>query len=124
MDGPEGTDGDNYVLEHDTDYQLHTSTVTLQFTGFESHLHGVVDYEWAVGTTPGGEDTLSYTPHGLIHSEEDNVHGNGKWILGFMIKYYKSKVTKYFSVIFLILMILQNIQSSRLTFYLTSPPGL
>ena len=95
MDGPEGTDGDNYVLEHDTDYQLHTSTVTLQFTGFESHLHGVVDYEWAVGTTPGGEDTLSYTPHGLIHAEEDNVHGNGKWILGFMVKYYKSKVTHF-----------------------------
>ena len=76
MDGADGNDDNNYVLEHD--YQLHSSTVTLQFNGFESHLHGVVDYEWAVGSTPGGEDTLSYTPHGLIHSEEENFHGNGK----------------------------------------------
>jgi hypothetical protein len=71
MDGADGIYDNNYVLEHDTDYQLHLSTVTLKFTG-------VVDYEWAVGSTPGGEDTLSYTPHGLIHSEEENFHGNGK----------------------------------------------
>ena len=102
MDGADGTDGNNYVLEHDTDYQLDLSTVTLQFTGFESHLHGVVDYKWAVGTTPGGEDTLSYTPHGLIHSEEENVRGNGMWIVGIMVEHCQSKTTnlEFFSKIF------------------------
>ena len=77
IDGAEGTDGNTLVLNEDIDYQLDFSTTTLQFNGFESHLHGVIDYEWAVGTTPGGEDVMSYTTHGLVHSEEADVVGNG-----------------------------------------------
>ena len=78
IDGPQGTDdNDILVLEEDSDYQLDITTITVQFSGFESHLHGVVEYEWAVGTTPGGEDTMSFIPYSLIHSEEDNVKGNG-----------------------------------------------
>ncbi|VDI54125.1 Hypothetical predicted protein [Mytilus galloprovincialis] len=99
IDGAEGTDGYTLVLNEDMDYQLDFSTTTLQFNGFESHLHGVVDYEWAVGTTPGGEDVMSYTTHGLVHSEEAEIVGNGISSSGFAqanvqlkpeIKYYSS----------------------------------
>ncbi|OPL20593.1 hypothetical protein AM593_04880, partial [Mytilus galloprovincialis] len=54
IDGAEGTDGYTLVLNEDMDYQLDFSTTTLQFNGFESHLHGVVDYEWAVGISSSG----------------------------------------------------------------------
>ena len=81
IDGPQGTDDNKVlILDEDYDYQLDTTTVTVQFTGFESHLHGVVEYEWAVGTTPGGEDTMSFIPYFLIHSEED-VGRNGNLCL-------------------------------------------
>ena len=70
---------DVLFLDEDSDYQEYTTTVTAQFTGFESHLHGVVEYEWAVGTTPGGEDVMSYVPYGLIHNEESDVKGNGRF---------------------------------------------
>jgi hypothetical protein len=82
IDGPQGTDDNKVlILDEDYDYQLDTTTVTVQFTGFESHLHGVVEYEWAVGTTPGGEDTMSFIPYFLIHSEEDEVGRNGNLCL-------------------------------------------
>ena len=77
FDGAEGTDDSTLVIDKDIDYQQDYTTVTAQYTGFESHLHGVVHYEWAVGSTPGGEDVLSFTSHGLIHSEEAAVVGNG-----------------------------------------------
>ncbi|VDI27589.1 Hypothetical predicted protein, partial [Mytilus galloprovincialis] len=79
IDGAEGTDNlDLLILDDDTtDYQLHPTVVTVQFDGFESHLHGVTEYKWAVGTTPGGEDVMSFIPYGLIHSEEVSVKGNG-----------------------------------------------
>ncbi|CAG2193139.1 unnamed protein product [Mytilus edulis] len=78
IDGAEGTDNlDLLILDDDTDYQLHPTVVTVQFDGFESHLHGVMEYKWAVGTTPGGEDVMSFIPYGLIHSEEVSVKGNG-----------------------------------------------
>lgn len=81
IDGAEGTDNlDLLILDDDTDYQLHPTVVTVQFDGFESHLHGVMEYKWAVGTTPGGEDVMSFIPYGLIHSEEVSVKGNGKSI--------------------------------------------
>ncbi|XP_076076023.1 uncharacterized protein LOC143046845 [Mytilus galloprovincialis] len=99
IDGPEGTDGKTQMLNEDLDYQLDFSTTTLQFRGFESHLHGVVDYEWAVGTTPGGEDVMSYTTHGLIHSEEAEVVGNGISSSGFAQAnlQLKPEIKKYYS---------------------------
>ncbi|VDI79784.1 Hypothetical predicted protein [Mytilus galloprovincialis] len=98
IDGAEGTDGNTLVLNEDLDYQLDFSTTTLQFNGFESHLHGVVDYEWAVGTTPGGEDVMSYTTHGLVHSEEEDVVGNGISSSGFAQANLQLKPeTKYYS---------------------------
>ncbi|CAC5409205.1 unnamed protein product [Mytilus coruscus] len=98
IDGAEGTDGNTLVLNEDLDYQLDFSTTTLQFNGFESHLHGVVDYEWAVGTTPGGEDVMSYTPHGLVHSEEADVVGNGISSSGFAQANVQLKPeTRYYS---------------------------
>jgi hypothetical protein len=62
----------------DTDYQSDMSTVSVQFTGFESHKHGVMAYEWAVGTTPGGEEIQPFMPHGIIHKEEKDVKGDGR----------------------------------------------
>ena len=62
----------------DVDYTVDTTTVTIQFDGFESHLHGVMMYEWAVGTSPGGEDVQPFMSEGIIHSEEENVAGDGK----------------------------------------------
>ncbi|CAG2251013.1 unnamed protein product [Mytilus edulis] len=34
-------------------------------------------YEWAVGTSPGGEDVQPFMSEGIIHSEEENVAGDG-----------------------------------------------
>lgn len=61
----------------DTDYQLDTSTVTMQFTGFESTMHGVMQFEMAVGTQPNGEDVLSFTEANIIHLEELDPAGKG-----------------------------------------------
>jgi hypothetical protein len=35
-------------------------------------------YEWAVGTTPGGEEVQPFMPHGIIHKEEQDVKGDGR----------------------------------------------
>ncbi len=79
VDGADGTDiPDNPDLGIDVDYTSDTTTVTVQFDGFESQLHGVMRYEWAVGTTPGGEDVQPFMSEGIIHSEEDSVAGDGK----------------------------------------------
>ncbi|XP_052067219.1 uncharacterized protein LOC127706604 [Mytilus californianus] len=62
----------------DLDFQSDMSTVSVQYTGFESHLHGVMAYEWAVGTTQGGKKVQPFMPHGVIHNEEKDVKGDGK----------------------------------------------
>jgi hypothetical protein len=61
----------------DTDYQLDTATVTVQFTGFESTMHGVMQFEMAVGTEPNGEDVLAFTDANIIHLEEVDPVGKG-----------------------------------------------
>ena len=82
MDGSDKTEiPDMSDIGVDIDYQSDISTVSVQFTGFESHLHGVMAYEWAVGTTPGGEDVQPFMPHGIIHREEKDVKGDGKGFL-------------------------------------------
>ncbi|CAC5392346.1 unnamed protein product [Mytilus coruscus] len=83
IDGAEGTDGNTLVLNEDLDYQLDFSTTTLQFS---------------VGTTPGGEDVMSYTPHGLVHSEEEDVVGNGISSSGFaQANLHLKQETEYYS---------------------------
>ncbi|VDH98959.1 Hypothetical predicted protein [Mytilus galloprovincialis] len=77
VDGADGTDGTSTELGVDVDYTVDTTTVSIQFDGFESHLHGVMMYEWAVGTTPGGEEVQPFIIEGIIHSEEENVAGDG-----------------------------------------------
>ncbi|CAG2246701.1 unnamed protein product [Mytilus edulis] len=75
--GADGTDENTPELGVDVDYTVDTTTVTVTFDGFESHLHGVMMYEWAVGTSPGGEDVQPFMSEGIIHSEEENVAGDG-----------------------------------------------
>ncbi|XP_076085507.1 uncharacterized protein LOC143056307 [Mytilus galloprovincialis] len=77
VDGADGTDTTSTELGVDVDYTVDTTTVTIQFDEFESHLHGVMMYEWAVGTSPGGEDVQPFMSEGIIHSEEENVAGDG-----------------------------------------------
>lgn len=72
------------AYEEDIDFQADTNTVTVQFFGFESKQYGVMSYEWAVGTTPGGEDIQSFMEYGIVHTEEEDVVGNGM-IACFMI---------------------------------------
>lgn len=61
------------------DHQLDASTVTVQFTGFESSLHGIMKFEMAVGTEPEKQDVLPFTEDNVVHVEETNVEGNGMW---------------------------------------------
>lgn len=59
------------------DQQLDASTVTVQFTGFESSLHGIMKFEMALGTGPEKQDILPFTEENIVHMEESNVAGNG-----------------------------------------------
>jgi hypothetical protein len=70
-------DGPYEHLVNDIDYQADTHTLTIQFSGFESSLHGILEYDWAIGTTPGSEDVQPYLEQGIIHNEEENVAGTG-----------------------------------------------
>ncbi|XP_071177975.1 uncharacterized protein [Mytilus edulis] len=76
VDGADGTDETSTEVGVDVDYTIDTTTVTVQFDQFESHLHGVMMYEWSVGTTPGGEEVRPFMSEGIIHSEEKNVAGD------------------------------------------------
>ncbi|XP_076086943.1 uncharacterized protein LOC143057517 [Mytilus galloprovincialis] len=78
IDGTDGTDHDPVSdIGVDIDYQSDISTLSVQYTGFESHLHGVMDYEWAVGTTPGGQDITTFSSDGILHVEEETIAGDG-----------------------------------------------
>lgn len=82
----DGTDNLDNVINNgtavdittDVDYQLDSSTVSVQFSGFESALHGVMHFEMAVGTNPdGGEEVMAFTDFNIVHIEENNTTGNG-----------------------------------------------
>ncbi|XP_071152144.1 uncharacterized protein, partial [Mytilus edulis] len=78
IDGTDGTDHDPvYDIGVDIDHQSDISTLSVQYTGFESHLHGVMDYEWAVGTSPGGQDITTFSCDGILHAEEETIAGDG-----------------------------------------------
>ncbi|XP_070573669.1 uncharacterized protein [Ptychodera flava] len=61
----------------DIDYQKEIGTVTAQFTGFESEQHGIVHYEWAVGTTPRSDDVQPYISDGIVTDDEGYHVGEG-----------------------------------------------
>ncbi|KAI8486030.1 hypothetical protein Bbelb_361300, partial [Branchiostoma belcheri] len=61
----------------DVDYQRDASTVTVQFSGFESEQHGISHYEWSVGTEPRLDDVQPYTAAGVVLSDHtDNPGGD------------------------------------------------
>lgn len=55
--------------------------MSAQFSDFTSHLHGVMSYEWSIGSEPAGEDVLPFTSHGIVHKEERIVKGDGNTTL-------------------------------------------
>ena len=71
-------DGPYDTLELDLDYQADIHTATVRFTGFDSSMHGIVSFDWAIGTTAEGEDVKPYFEHGLIYDESPDIKGNGK----------------------------------------------
>ncbi|XP_033637723.1 uncharacterized protein LOC117298529 [Asterias rubens] len=66
---------DGPAMLHDTDSQQERTTVTIWFDDFESQLHGISSYEWAVGTTPGGEDIQPLTSDGVVPGSDPDIPG-------------------------------------------------
>ncbi|XP_052806226.1 uncharacterized protein LOC128235445 [Mya arenaria] len=64
-------DGPKEGLSNDIDYQSDMHTVTISFSGFESSLHGIQTYDWAIGTIPQGEDVQPYLEYAIRHSETE-----------------------------------------------------
>ena len=50
----------------------------MRFSGFESTLHGISSFAWAVGTEPSLEDIQPFTELGISVVEETNNDGTGK----------------------------------------------
>jgi hypothetical protein len=48
----------------DVDAQLSVTTVSANWTGFSDPESGITGYEWAIGTTSGGQQILPFTPVG------------------------------------------------------------
>ncbi|KAI8514390.1 hypothetical protein Bbelb_087140 [Branchiostoma belcheri] len=65
----------------DVDYQLETTTVSLQFEGYESAQHGIIGYEWGVGTTPGADDIQPFTDMGIVAFDEPAGSGIAQILL-------------------------------------------
>ena len=65
-------------MTSDLDNQLVSSTVSVQFSGFESTLHGVRRFEVAVGTQLVGEDVLSFTLANIVHMEQPDIVCHGQ----------------------------------------------
>ncbi|XP_078585863.1 uncharacterized protein LOC144867674 [Branchiostoma floridae x Branchiostoma japonicum] len=78
-DGPHMTDSEtDDVSTVDVDYQLQTGAVTVRFKGFESARHGIVHYEWAVGTAALWDDVMPYSSAGIVlHDEDLSMEGIG-----------------------------------------------
>ncbi|XP_072034301.1 uncharacterized protein [Amphiura filiformis] len=96
MDGPQQS-----LTDGDVDAQIEANAVTITFFGFASTLNGLRSYQWAIGTTPGGEDIQPYTTDGIVlttknsnDSDITGLPGNGKAQahvgLGHGISYFSS----------------------------------
>ncbi|WAR05119.1 hypothetical protein MAR_020488, partial [Mya arenaria] len=70
-------DGPQQGITHDIDYQGDLHTVTMSFSGFESSLHGIHTYDWAIGTSPQGEDVQPYLEYGISHTETESSDHHG-----------------------------------------------
>ncbi|XP_076086791.1 uncharacterized protein LOC143057371 [Mytilus galloprovincialis] len=75
IDGADGTE--NGIMGNDIDVTLDVTTVTIQFDGFTSDDQGIMGYEWAVGTSQGGEELQGFTKQGIVMKEETSIVGNG-----------------------------------------------
>ncbi len=60
-----GTVNDGWTAP-DVDAQLSVTTLSANWTGFSDPESGVTGYEWAIGTTPGGQQILPFTPVELM----------------------------------------------------------
>ena len=69
-----GMVSDGPSTDLDCNYQLDLSLVTATFRGFESQLHGVSHYYWAVGSAPALDDVMSYTSADLV-TKDDGTKG-------------------------------------------------
>jgi subtilisin-like proprotein convertase family protein len=49
----------------DVDTQLSVTTLSANWSGFSDPQSGIAGYEWAIGTTSGGQELLAFTPVGL-----------------------------------------------------------
>ena len=83
MDGADSTDANPYVaMGVDVDYKTELSTVNVQFEGFESMLHGLKRFEWAIGLTPHHEDIQPFMEAGVVlrndATTQANIAGKGK----------------------------------------------
>ncbi|XP_071798137.1 uncharacterized protein [Asterias amurensis] len=67
------TDGPSML--QDKEAQKDREIVTIWFDDFESQLHGISSYEWAVGTTPGGEDIQPLTSDGVVPGSDPDMPG-------------------------------------------------
>ncbi|XP_019614832.1 PREDICTED: uncharacterized protein LOC109462715, partial [Branchiostoma belcheri] len=65
----------------DVDYQLEATTVSLQFEGYESAQHGIIGYEWGVGTIPGADDIQPFTDMGIVAFDEPAGSGIAQILL-------------------------------------------
>ncbi|XP_066300154.1 uncharacterized protein [Branchiostoma lanceolatum] len=61
----------------DADYQMDTAAITAHFSGFQSQLHGIAHYLWAVGTSSGSYDVQSFVSAGIVLTAEDEIKGGG-----------------------------------------------
>ena len=59
-------DGVGESIREDIDYQLETDELSMAFEGFQSALHGILRYEWAVGSHPRYDDIMPFTSYGII----------------------------------------------------------
>eukprot|EP00058_Branchiostoma_floridae_P003027 XP_002588515.1 hypothetical protein BRAFLDRAFT_79470 [Branchiostoma floridae] len=76
-DGWEAWSTVEHAMAVDIDYQRDVSTVTVRFSGFESDQHGIIHYEWSVGTEPRLDDVQPYTASGIVLSDHTDNPGGG-----------------------------------------------
>jgi hypothetical protein len=59
-----GTVNDGW-LPPDIDTQLSVTTISANWSGFSDAESGITGYEWAIGTTSGGQEILPFAPVGM-----------------------------------------------------------
>lgn len=66
-----GTVFDGSVAGVDSDVTNDATTIYANWSGFSDPETGIAEYEWAIGTTPGGEDEMPFTSVGLSTSASE-----------------------------------------------------